>query len=128
MNQLTEKQQQTLAVIDRLTRQRGISPTFAELRGELGIHSNQTLIDRILPLERRGLLIRNPKHHRSISLSAKAEEYVSPLGDYQTAPTSSAVYGRAAWTVIDNNTAVGFGNSGSFGGGITSSGVSFGKN
>jgi SOS-response transcriptional repressor LexA len=115
MNQLTEKQQYTLETIAQFIGQRGISPTFAELRTKLGISSNQSLIDRIVLLEQKELVVRNPKQHRSISLGPKATEYFRSLRDYTPSPMPSVTYSQLPGT-FDNklSVAVGFVDSGSF--------------
>src|SRR3989344_8409549 len=95
MHQITQKQQHALETIAQFINQRGISPTFTELRMKLGINSNQSLIDRLTSLERKELLIRNPRQHRSISLGPKATEYFRSLEGYITSPTSSAIYDQS---------------------------------
>lgn len=102
MNQLTEKQQYTLETIASFINQRGVSPTFSELRTKLGISSNQSLIDRISSLERKDLLVRNPKQYRSISLGPKAMEYFRSLKDYITSPTPPVTYNQLLGTFNNN--------------------------
>ena len=98
--------------------QRGISPTFSELRTKLGISSNQSLIDRIVPLERKGLVVRSPKQHRSIFLGPRATEYFRSLGGYITSPVSSIGFSQTSGTFDGQLSAVaGFADGGSFTGG-----------
>jgi SOS-response transcriptional repressor LexA len=121
MHQITQKQQHTLETIAQFINQRGISPTFTELRMKLGINSNQSLIDRLTSLERKELLIRNPRQHRSISLGPKATEYFRSLEGYITSPTSSAIYDQSpgAFNKIYSGTG-GFANNRDFAGNTTS--------
>ncbi len=52
------------------------APTFAELRAKLGISSNQTLLDRLDALVRKGFLTKTEGKHRSILLGPRAAEYI----------------------------------------------------
>jgi SOS-response transcriptional repressor LexA len=128
MDKLTGKQQQTLMVIARLTTQRGTPPTFVELREELGIKSNQSLIDRILLLERKELLARSPGQRRSIILKPKAAEYFHSLGDYTMSPPSLAISEQTLGTFVDNKSATRLGDGGSFTGGTVLSDIIFNQN
>jgi SOS-response transcriptional repressor LexA len=76
MKQPTEKQRQTLDVIAEFIAENNTAPTFAELRSKLGIRSNQTLIDRLDALIRKGFLTKVEGKHRSIILSRQAGEYI----------------------------------------------------
>jgi len=70
---LTHIQSGTLVAIRRYMRtHRGLSPTFAELRKELAISANQTLIDRLVALEKKGWITRGHRIHRSIQLTPEA--------------------------------------------------------
>jgi len=124
MDQLTEKQQYTLETIAQFIGQRRVSPTFTELRMRLGISSNQSLIDRLVSLERKGLLVRNPKQYRSISLGPNATEYFRSLEGYITSPIPLATHSQLLGT-FNNNFAgnVELANSGGLMGNTITSGL-----
>ena len=121
MYQITQKQQHTLETIAQFISQRGMSPTFTELRTKLGIRSNQSLIDRLTSLERKELLVRNPKQHRSISLGPKATEYFRSLEDYIASPMASAIYNQSPGTFNNFAGTGGFANSRDLAGNTTAS-------
>jgi hypothetical protein len=113
---LSEKQRQTLEAIVGYIGERGMAPTFAELRSILEIDSNQTLIDRLDSLSRKGLVTRTARQHRSISLGPKAGEY------FFTPPSSPPMLnfalmgysGSTSGMVEGLGTASGFENGGSY--------------
>jgi len=120
MHQVTQIQQHTLETIAQFISQRGVAPTFTELRTKLGINSNQSLIDRLTSLERKQLLVRNPGQHRSMSLGPKANEYFRSLKDYITSPVQSAIYYQSHGTFSNDFAGtVGLANSGDFAGNAT---------
>jgi len=131
MCQLTEKQHRTLETIAHFITHRGASPTFAELRTRLGISSNQSLIDRLDSLSRRGLVTRDPKRHRSIVLGPKAKEY---FRSFETNIASAAVlltHGQLASAFDSNSTGanhVSASISGDFAGNSATSTLAVGSN
>lgn len=65
---LTQVQKDTLALIERLTNEKGMAPTLTELRDALSLKSLRSVTQRVESLERKGMLTRDRFQHRSIRL------------------------------------------------------------
>jgi Mn-dependent DtxR family transcriptional regulator len=70
MKKLTTRQQEVLTEIYNLT-QRGLAPTFAELRNRLGVSSNQSVKDFINSLLVKGYIKQQKYKARSIIITKK---------------------------------------------------------
>ncbi len=76
MKQITNRQREVLNEIYNLT-QRGLPPTFAELRKKLGISSNQTIKDFIIALSVKGYVKQESRKARAIMISEKGFEEIN---------------------------------------------------
>ncbi|MEK7658758.1 MAG: transcriptional repressor LexA [Patescibacteria group bacterium] len=73
MDKITKRQKQLLQIIYDYIKDTGYPPTFEEMRGSLGVASNQSIIDLLKKLEDQKLLKKNESSARSIT--------ILPLGD-----------------------------------------------
>jgi repressor LexA len=71
-DQLTEKQQKTLAFIQEEIKKRGRPPTLREIGAEVGISSTNGVRYLLEALERKGFLVRSAMLSRGIELTARA--------------------------------------------------------
>jgi SOS-response transcriptional repressor LexA len=67
---LTALMRDCLTVIQELSEATGSSPSFAEIRRELGLSSMSQVARLIAALERRGHLARRPGHARTLTVLA----------------------------------------------------------
>jgi repressor LexA len=63
---LTERQRDLLAALERLHRDNGYSPSIRELCDEVGVSSTSTVHRHVTTLESRGLVERLPGAHRTL--------------------------------------------------------------
>lgn len=71
---MTWIQSQTLDWIAAFIEQRGYPPTCRDIKTEFGVVSANTVRDRLLALEKRGLITRVPRLARSIALTPLGRE------------------------------------------------------
>ena len=71
MDELSEKQLQTLRAVHDLTVQSGVPPTLSQLRRYLGISSDQSILDALAILERKGYLTKEIAKSRGKARSLK---------------------------------------------------------
>lgn len=76
MKPITFRQREVLMVIYALS-QRGLPPTFAELKDKLGITSNQTIKDHLDALVNKGYIRQESCKARAISINQKGFEEIS---------------------------------------------------
>ncbi len=65
---LTKRQKEFLSIIYRFISDTGYPPTFQEMRENLGVSSNQSVMDLLEKLKNKGFLKRNETVARSITL------------------------------------------------------------
>lgn len=65
---LTKRQKQLLEIIYKFIKNTGYPPSFAEMKDNLGVSSNQSIIDLLTKLENQKLLKRNESQARSITI------------------------------------------------------------
>lgn len=70
--ELSPKQFEALKTIKECITRSGFSPTFSELRKELGVKSDNSVIKVLNILENKGFIERKREQIRSIRLTAKA--------------------------------------------------------
>lgn len=66
---ITERQREVLALIHRSVRDRGYAPSLREIADELAIKSTNGVNDHLTALERKGLVRRDFKTSRALSLT-----------------------------------------------------------
>ncbi len=74
MDELTQKQLQNLRAVHDLTVQNAVPPTLSQLRRCLGISSDQSILDALSILERKGYLTREIAKSRGKARSLKLSE------------------------------------------------------
>lgn len=67
-NEATKRQIDLLTVIYQYIKSTGFPPTFEEMRENLGVSSNQSIIDLLYKLEKRGLIKKSEGFARGLSL------------------------------------------------------------
>lgn len=67
-NPITERQKELLSTIYSYIKNTGYPPTFEEMRGNLGVSSNQSVLDLLEKLSRAKLIKRTESAARSISI------------------------------------------------------------
>lgn len=65
---ITKRQKELLFILYRYIKNNGYPPTFEEMKEELGVASNQSVIDLLTKLERHTLIKKNESSARSISI------------------------------------------------------------
>jgi len=73
----TKRQQEALLAIHTLTSKNGVSPTLKELGEELGLSSDQTVIEMLERLERGGFINRDKGQARGTYLTNEAKKVLS---------------------------------------------------
>ena len=74
MMKLTERQEEVLKTIWKLTKAREFPPTLRELGRTLGIRSTNAVTDHLIALEHKGYIRRIPEISRGIVLTEKCKE------------------------------------------------------
>lgn len=83
---VTEKQKQILLAIYNSIKNEGYPPSFEELKLAIGVSSNQTIIDHLSALEKKGLIKKEDRSARSLRItklgfiSIKKPELIPSLG------------------------------------------------
>ncbi|MCX6791498.1 MAG: transcriptional repressor LexA [Candidatus Gottesmanbacteria bacterium] len=65
---ITKRQKDMLSILYRYIKNEGYPPTFEEMRESLGVSSNQSVIDLLSKLEKKGFLKSNASAARGITL------------------------------------------------------------
>lgn len=68
MNKITKRQKELLEIIYNYIKDTGYPPTFEEMRENLGVVSNQSIIDLLAKLENQKLLKKNEASARSLTI------------------------------------------------------------
>lgn len=68
MNKITPRQKELLKLIYRFIKTEGFPPSFEDIKSELNISSNQTVLDHLTNLEKKGFIEREAKSARSIKI------------------------------------------------------------
>lgn len=82
-NRITERQKGLLSIIYEYIKDIGYPPTFEEMRENLGVSSNQSVIDLLYKLEKGGLIKKSEGSARGLSLLPAAYKV---LGEPPLAP------------------------------------------
>lgn len=84
MSELTKRQKQTLKAIYNSLKTSGYPPTLADLREELNVSSNQSILDLLNNLERKKFIRREEGAARGVKILAKGYEVleVKPIVPY----------------------------------------------
>jgi len=69
--QLTRRQQQVLAALERLHERDGFAPSLRELAAEVGVASASTVLHHVRVLERRGVVERRPHAARTVTTTSR---------------------------------------------------------
>ncbi|MEO6055192.1 MAG: transcriptional repressor LexA [Chthoniobacterales bacterium] len=72
---LTHKQQEVLTFIRESIRQRGLSPTCAEMQAHFGFSSPATVTSHLMLLEKKGVIHREARRGRNIRLAAPVQQH-----------------------------------------------------
>ena len=86
MDEMTERQKEILAFIQRTTEERGFPPTIREIGDEMDIRSTNGVNDHLKALERKGFLTRGEQQSRSL-VPTKRARMVLGLGARKADPT-----------------------------------------
>lgn len=70
MKKVTERQKELLKLIYCSLRDNGYSPSFEELKGSLGVASNQAVYDHLESLEKKNLIKRGEHQARNIKITS----------------------------------------------------------
>lgn len=106
---LTERQKQLLEVIYKYIQNTGYPPSFEEMKGNLGVVSNQSIIDLLAKLEKQSLIKRNEAQARGIVILPLGYEIlgklplVSFLGITHAGSPISAVEISGEWQTISSD-------------------------
>ena len=65
---LTKRQKELLEILYDYIKQAGYPPSFEEMKSELNVSSNQSIIDLLLKLEKQKLIKRNKSQARGIAI------------------------------------------------------------
>lgn len=76
---LTERQKQLLEMIYKYIKDTGYPPSFEEMKGSLGVVSNQSVIDLLMKLEGQELIKRNESQARGIVILPLGYEILGEL-------------------------------------------------
>lgn len=68
MNEITKRQKELLSIIYQYIKETGYPPTFEEMREDLGVVSNQSIIDLLAKLDKQGFIKRNKFSARSLTI------------------------------------------------------------
>jgi len=80
MKTITERQFETLKIIDD-GQKKGLSPSFCDLRGSLGVSSNQTVQDLLDALSKKWCIDRSPRRARAIMITSKGRMEINSKGN-----------------------------------------------
>jgi repressor LexA len=86
VDEMTERQKEILAFIQRTTEERGFPPTIREIGDEMDIRSTNGVNDHLKALERKGFLTRGEQQSRSL-VPTKRARMVLGLGARKVDPT-----------------------------------------
>lgn len=73
---ITKRQKQVLRIIYNWIKNSGFPPSFNDLKEELGLNSNQTILDHLVGLEKRRLIKREEGSARGIKILKKGYEAI----------------------------------------------------
>ncbi len=76
-NPITIRQKELLTIIYQYIKDTGYPPTFEEMRGKLGVSSNQSVLDLLFKLEKRGLIKRNEAAARGLTILPLGYEIIN---------------------------------------------------
>ncbi len=76
-NPITTRQKELLTIIYQYIKDTGYPPTFEEMRGKLGVSSNQSVLDLLFKLEKRGLIKRNEAAARGLTILPLGYEIIN---------------------------------------------------
>lgn len=93
VRELTDKQKETLEVIESYITSNGIPPTFAELQVLLNVSSNQAVLNHLSALEEKGYIERR-KTARGIKLLKTSSENETEGADFLDLLTNLAIQRR----------------------------------
>lgn len=109
--QITKRQKDVLRVICNWIKNSGFPPSFSDLKEELGINSNQTILDHLENLEKKRLIKREEGSARGIKIlkngyeAIKARPLVPIIGTTSAGGFSEAIEEIGAWVPLLNNEA-----------------------
>jgi repressor LexA len=69
MEDLTQRQREVLAALQRLHDQHGFAPSLREVASEVGLASTSSVHHHVVRLEQRGLIDRRPGQPRTVRRS-----------------------------------------------------------
>lgn len=72
----TPRQQDLLRSLERLTRERGYTPSVRELAEDLGLASTNSVASLVEALLAEGLILKTEGRHRSLRLSAEGHKHL----------------------------------------------------
>jgi repressor LexA len=90
---LTKKQYELLLFINKRLNEQGVSPSFDEMKGALGLRSKSGIHRLITGLEERGFIRRLPHRARALEI-ARLPENLAPAAAAPATPARPAVLGN----------------------------------
>lgn len=109
--QVTQRQQELLSIIYRYIESTGYPPTFEEMREQLGVASNQSVLDLLKKLEEQKVIKRNESMARSIAILPLGYELLEKpplapfLGVSHAGSPTTAIEIQGQWQTLSEQVA-----------------------
>lgn len=108
---ITKRQKELLSILYHYIKDKGYPPTFEEMREQLGVSSNQSVLDLLTKLEERKIIKRNGSIARSIAILPLGYEVLGKpplvpfLGISHAGAPISAIEISGEWQTLSPNVA-----------------------
>lgn len=76
MNNLTQRQKEILEFVSGFIKEKGMSPSYDEIRDKFGLSALSTVHEHITELVEKGFLRRDERKERGLYLPAKRQQYI----------------------------------------------------
>lgn len=76
MNNLTQRQKEILEFVSGYIKEKGMSPSYDEIRDKFGLSALSTVHEHITELVEKGFLRRDERKERGLYLPAKRQQYI----------------------------------------------------
>lgn len=106
---ITKRQKEVLKVIYNWIRNSGFPPSFNELKEELGVSSNQTILEHLINLEKKELIRREEGSARGIKIlrkgydTIKVKPLVPMFGTTSAGSFMEAIEEAGAWLTLSKD-------------------------